>query len=158
MRFRRKARVIERRDGVDRREPDRLRHRLLVTAIVGCFAALWIGMIFAVVTARDASADVKQTRILVSSNDQAVRKATAILLCIQDDAFTTRLVGLDAAVARVGIEGLSPADQNLRDVLVAGIQRFKIAKAELGVECVGDNFVRIPPPQRKQRGTGTTGG
>lgn len=65
--------------------------------------------------------------------DVAARQASGTLLCIQEDAFRTRLDGI-TAIEQSGRE-LSLSDVNLKEVLVAGLDQMGVARGRLNVTC-----------------------
>lgn len=68
-----------------------------------------------------------------SRADQAARRATGVLLCVQITTFEQRLEGI-GRIERTG-RSLSESDQNLKEVLVAGLDLYRVAAGSLGTEC-----------------------
>lgn len=65
--------------------------------------------------------------------DFAARQASGTLLCIQEEAFRSRLDGL-TAIEQSGRE-LSASDLNLKEVLVSGLDQMGVARGRLNVTC-----------------------
>lgn len=82
------------------------------------FAAAALAAIFALVLFQWAE----------SRSDQKAREAVTVMLCIQRDAFQTRLDGIDAGAGAQDTE-------NLRRVLVEGLAQMQDAQRELGTSC-----------------------
>lgn len=68
-----------------------------------------------------------------SRADFAARRATGVVLCIQEAAFRARLHGI-TAIERTG-DPLSASDENLKAVLIAGLDEMGVARGSLGVTC-----------------------
>lgn len=65
--------------------------------------------------------------------DGSARRAAGTILCIQQQTFQLRLNGL-TALEHSG-QTLSGSDENLKDVLVRGLDLFRIAAADLDTVC-----------------------
>lgn len=68
--------------------------------------------------------------------DGAARRATGVLLCVQIQTFQQRLDGIEAI--EYSDRALSPSDANLKDVLVSGLDLYRVTAGSLGTTC--------PPP------------
>lgn len=68
-----------------------------------------------------------------SRADFAARQAAGTLLCIQEDAFRSRLDGI-TSIEQSGRE-LSASDLNLKEVLVSGLDQMGVARGNLNVTC-----------------------
>lgn len=112
---------------------------LLVVALIACGLTLIVVSFFDPFGREQGRADF------------AARQASGTLLCIQEDAFRSRLDGL-TSIEQSGRE-LSASDQNLKEVLVSGLDQMGVARGRLNVTCP----TRSTPPGFNPRST-TTGG